>query len=227
MSRPVNVGLVLVSHSDKIATGLAELAAQMAPSVSIIAAGGMDDGGIGTSYDKVHGAVTELTEKDLEVLLLTDLGSATMTVEAVVEEFSEGVRFQDAPLVEGAVAAAVTAEQGGSLQAAANAAVSAGAEYEKPETTAQPAEESGGTYSRTAVVADESGLHARPAAQVAAMAGQYEGDIFINDTAADSIMELMALGIKKGDTVTVSTDDPDCHRAVDKIAAAISAGLDS
>ncbi|MDO5724608.1 MAG: dihydroxyacetone kinase phosphoryl donor subunit DhaM [Flaviflexus sp.] len=218
---------MFVSHSDQIARGLVELAAQMAPSVSMKAAGGMDDGGIGTSYDKVLTAVKELLEEDLEVLLLTDLGSATMTVEAVVEEFSSGVHFQDAPLVEGAVAASVTAEQGGTLLACANAAVSAGAEYEAPEMTAQPADEAGGTYSRTAVVADDAGLHARPAAQVAAMAGQYEGDIFINETPADSIMEMMTLGIKKGDTVTVSTDDPECHRAVDKIAAAIAAGLDS
>lgn len=222
----MTVGLVLVSHSEQIAAGLAELAGQMAPSVRIIPAGGMDGGGLGTSYDKVSGAVAELREEDLEVLLLADLGSATMIVETVVEEHSEGVLFQDAPLVEGAVAAAVACEQGAALQAVADAAVSAGADYKRPERTAQPAVESGGVYSRTAVVADELGLHARPAAQVAAMAGQYEGDIFINDVGADSIMELMALGVKKGDTVTVSTSDADCHRAVDKIAAAIAAGLD-
>ena len=59
MSQP-HVGLVLVSHSAKLAEGLAELAAQMAADVTIRSAGGLEDGGIGTSYDLIETAINDL-----------------------------------------------------------------------------------------------------------------------------------------------------------------------
>ena len=51
----MSVGLVIVSHSAQLAAGVVELAAQMAPDVVLVPAGGMDDGGIGTSLEKVMG----------------------------------------------------------------------------------------------------------------------------------------------------------------------------
>ena len=120
------VGLVIVSHSVKLAEGVVELAAQMAPDVRLRAAGGTNDGRIGTSYDKVQAAVDELRATGADVAILTDLGSATMTVESVVDLLDEDeahhVRFCDGPLVEGAVAAAVTAQVGGDLDAVQAAA---------------------------------------------------------------------------------------------------------
>lgn len=227
----VTVGLVLVSHSDDLARGLAELAEQMAPDVTIRPAGGLDDGTIGTSYEKIEAAITEVRAKDLAVLVLTDIGSATMTVEAVLEtEDSRDVVFEDAPFVEGAVAAAVAAQQGSNLWEAAGAASSSAAVYiDKLDTDSAKGpqgEDVDGTFKREAVVADEAGLHARPAAQLAALAGEYDGEIFVNGTPADSIMSMMALGIKKGDTVTVSTQDGSCWAGVDRIAEAIAVGLD-
>ena len=53
----MSVGLVLVSHSKELAQGLADVARQMAPSVTIVPAGGTDDGGIGTSFDLISAAV--------------------------------------------------------------------------------------------------------------------------------------------------------------------------
>lgn len=227
----ISVGLVLVSHSDQIASGLAELAGQMAADVKVVPAGGLDDGSIGTSYEKIENAISSLRSEGLSVLVLTDLGSATMTVEAVLETLEDReVVFEDAPFLEGAIAAAVAAQQGDDVWAAAGAASGAAAIFiDKLDTT--PAPESGsettdGVFKREAVVADEAGLHARPAAQVAALAGQYDGEIFINDAEADSIMSIMALGIKQGETVVVSTKDPKCWAGVDKIADAIEAGLD-
>ncbi len=115
------VGLVIVSHSVALADGVVELASQMAKDVPLRAAGGTDDGRIGTSYDKVSDAVTELRTAGHDVAILTDLGSATMTVEAVLDLLDEGeaahVRLIDGPLVEGTVAAAVTAQVGGDLDA--------------------------------------------------------------------------------------------------------------
>ena len=115
------VALVIVSHSTKLAEGVVELASQMARDVELRAAGGTDDGRIGTSFDKVNNAVAELRAAGYDVAILTDLGSATMTVEAVLDFFDDDelthVKFSDGPLVEGAVAAAVTAQIGGDLDA--------------------------------------------------------------------------------------------------------------
>lgn len=122
----VQVALVIVSHSAQLAAGLVELASQMAKDVELRAAGGTDDGRIGTSFDKVNDAVTELRAAGHDVAVLTDLGSATMTVESVLDLLDEDeaahVRFADGPLVEGAVAAAVTAQVGGDLDAVVGAA---------------------------------------------------------------------------------------------------------
>ncbi len=123
----MSVALVIVSHSEKLADGIVELAEQMARDVPLRAAGGTEDGRIGTSFDKVFDAVTELRQAGHDVVILTDLGSATMTVESVLDflDDDEGdhVRFADGPLVEGAVAAAVTAQVGGTLADVAQAAL--------------------------------------------------------------------------------------------------------
>ena len=115
------VALVVVSHSVQLAEGVVELAAQMARDVELRAAGGTDDGRIGTSFDKVNAAGTERRAAGHDVAILTDLGSATMTVESVLDLLDddelEHVRFSDGPLVEGTVAAAVTAQVGGDLEA--------------------------------------------------------------------------------------------------------------
>ncbi len=124
------VGIVIASHSDLLARGVAELAGQMAPSVAIGAAGGLEDGGLGTSYDRIEEALEAVLAAvdgpGSGAVVLTDLGSATMTAESVVEmsETPERVRLVDTALVEGAVAAAVRAEVGDSLDAVARAAAS-------------------------------------------------------------------------------------------------------
>lgn len=113
MSRPT--ALLLVSHSAQLAAGVAEVAEQMAPDVLIRPAGGTEDGRIGTSYDLVDQAVSGLLEEGAQaVVLLTDLGSAALTAESVLE-LRDDARLQlaDAPFVEGAVAAAVAAQGDG------------------------------------------------------------------------------------------------------------------
>ena len=119
----MSIAFVIVSHSAKLAQGVVELAQQMAKDIEFRAAGGTDDGAIGTSFDAIYSAVEELTGAGHQVVLLTDLGSADMTVEAVLEVVDgDVVRFCPGPLVEGAVAAAVTAQVGGDLDAVAEAA---------------------------------------------------------------------------------------------------------
>ena len=127
------VSLVVVSHSGRLAAGVAELAAQMAPAVTILAAGGLEDGGIGTSFDTVQAALEQATADGGQAVVLTDLGSAVLTTESVLEflepEQAERITLADAPLVEGAVAAAVEAENGADGPAVAAAAEAAGALY--------------------------------------------------------------------------------------------------
>ncbi|QQU79568.1 PTS-dependent dihydroxyacetone kinase phosphotransferase subunit DhaM [Corynebacterium striatum] len=231
MAEP-KVGLVLVSHSAKLAEGLAELAGQMAADVRIAAAGGLESGEIGTSYDLIESAINDLLGEGLAVVVLTDLGSATMTVESVLEFLDdEPVKFVDAPLVEAAIAAATAAQQGDDLDevdVAAERAIEVFVPKKVAERKADVAD--GDAYSRSATVADAAGLHARPAAKVAEMAAEASGDIVIafdDDRAdADSAMMLMSLGAAQGDTVTIIGDSAD-KPIVDKIADAIADGLDN
>jgi PTS hybrid protein len=107
------VGIVVVSHSADIASGTVALASQMAgPDVRIEGAGGTRDGGLGTDADRVREAIADADQGD-GVIVLGDLGSAFLTARAVLAGRENGhVRLVDAPLVEGAVAAAVTASAG-------------------------------------------------------------------------------------------------------------------
>jgi phosphoenolpyruvate---glycerone phosphotransferase subunit DhaM len=117
------VGIVVVSHSSDLARGLADLAGQVAgPDVSIEPAGGLPDGGLGTDDDRVREAIKRADRGD-GVVVLCDLGSAILTVRHVLERSSNGhVVLADAPLVEGAVTAAVVSSAGSSLQDVAQAA---------------------------------------------------------------------------------------------------------
>lgn len=103
------VGIVIVSHSQKLAEGVVDLASLMAPETPMRAAGGMDDGGFGTSFEKINTAIDEIYSDD-GVIILMDMGSAVMTTEMVLEMMEDRkVTMVDCPVVEGAIAAAVVA----------------------------------------------------------------------------------------------------------------------
>jgi phosphoenolpyruvate---glycerone phosphotransferase subunit DhaM len=117
------VSIVVVSHSADLAAGVAELARQMAgEDVAILPAGGGPDGGLGTDEDRVREALSH-ADRGAGVLILGDIGSSLLTVRHVLERNRNGhVRLADAPLVEGAVAAAVTASAGRPLEEVLEAA---------------------------------------------------------------------------------------------------------
>jgi phosphoenolpyruvate---glycerone phosphotransferase subunit DhaM len=124
MSAAPAVGIVLVSHSAELAEGAANLAAQVSGgTVIIIAAGGTDDGDLGTSAAKVGRGLSQ-ADQGAGVVVLPDLGSAVLTVRAVLEirGNDENVLLADAPFVEGAVAATVAAAAGGDVKAVVAAA---------------------------------------------------------------------------------------------------------
>ena len=109
------VGIVIVSHSQRIAEGVVELCRQMAPTVPMAAAGGLPGGEIGTDFERIYEAIASVGGDD-GVAVLFDLGSALMTTEMVMEQFEDiPVKLVNAPIVEGAVVAAVTAEGGATL----------------------------------------------------------------------------------------------------------------
>ena len=116
------VGIVLVSHSPKLAAGLADLLAQVASDgVPVAVAGGTSDGRLGTDPDRIREAVAEVDRGD-GVVVIPDLGSAVLAVKSVLEFLDGEVVLVDAPFVEGAVSAAVIASTGAPLDAVADAA---------------------------------------------------------------------------------------------------------
>ncbi|MEG1618792.1 MAG: dihydroxyacetone kinase phosphoryl donor subunit DhaM [Eubacterium sp.] len=110
------VGIVIVSHSQKIAEGAKELALQMAPEAKIAAAGGLSDGSIGTDMEKIANAINKVMSED-GVIMLVDMGSAIMTSEMAIEmsEHPEKIKIVDTPVVEGAVYGAVESTIGSKM----------------------------------------------------------------------------------------------------------------
>jgi dihydroxyacetone kinase phosphotransfer subunit len=115
------VGIVVVSHSQKIAEGAKELAHQMAPDAVIVAAGGMSDGSIGTDVAKIHEGIEEAQSED-GVVILVDLGSAIMSSEMAIEMMPENekIRIVDTPIIEGTIFGAVEASIGSSFEQVIN-----------------------------------------------------------------------------------------------------------
>jgi dihydroxyacetone kinase phosphotransfer subunit len=118
------VGIVLISHSSGLAEGAAELAGQIAGGARVVPAGGTEDGQLGTSTRLIRDAIGK-ADQGAGVLLIPDLGSSVLSARAVLADLeadAPAVVLADAPFVEGAVSAAVTASIGADLDAVARAA---------------------------------------------------------------------------------------------------------
>jgi phosphocarrier protein FPr len=125
------VNLVLVSHSRKLAEGVAELARQMSSEAVRIAVAA----GVGDNWQEFGTDAVEIAEKIQDiytedgVLILMDLGSAILSAETALEflplEMHDHLRFCPAPFVEGAIAAGVQAGLGSNLDAVYQEAVGA------------------------------------------------------------------------------------------------------
>lgn len=226
----MSVGLVIVSHSSKIADGTAELAAQMAPSVTMRAAGGTDEDAIGTSFDKVSRALVEAESGD-GVVILCDLGSAVLTAETALDFLDDDERSRvsiaDAPLVEGTVAAAVAAETGGDIAAVVAAAEHAGRGGPSGTDGAAVTKnaEPGGPVTRSVTLVNRDGLHARPAADFVKKASEFDAHVTVNGVDAKSLLGIMSLGLVKGRDVDLSATGPDASAAVSDLAELIETGF--
>ncbi len=110
------VGIVIVSHSAKLAEGVVEVAKMTAPDVPIIAAGGMDDGSTGTSCRKIINAVKKIYSDD-GVAIIADIGSSILSAEMAMEILKKPkLKLLDCPIVEGAVVAAIEAQLNKNLE---------------------------------------------------------------------------------------------------------------
>lgn len=226
----MTVSIVVVSHSEKIADGAVELAAQMAPDVIILPAGGTDDGRIGTSLEKVLAAL-ERAGGDGTVVV-TDLGSAVMTAESALEflENPGGVLLADAPLVEGLVAAAVAAQGGADVQAVRKAAEAArGAASHPgpagPETGPEPVTSAPPDCTGDFELVNQAGMHARPAAKVAGGLASLNAEVTINGVDGASMTGLMTLGAGKGTVLHVEAWGADAEQAVAYVGGLVEAGF--
>ncbi|TFD33488.1 HPr family phosphocarrier protein [Cryobacterium cryoconiti] len=210
-----------------IAEGLVDLARQMAPHARMIAAGGTDDGQIGTSFAKVVGGI-EQADLGEGVVLLCDLGSAILTSETALDFLDDDVRSRvrivDAPLVEGGVAAAVAAEVGGDLESVVRAARSAAGAEPAPSTNAAESPPPS-LVTRTVTLVNKDGLHARPAADFAKLASTFTARVTVNGKDASSLLAVMSLGLTRGMTAQISSADPDGAAAVAALGDLLESGF--
>jgi dihydroxyacetone kinase phosphotransfer subunit len=130
------VGLVVVSHSERAAEGIVEVAAEMAGDTAIEHAGGGPEGGLGTVVSDIEAAIERVaaaggSEGDTEVVVLVDLGSAVMNAELAVETAAVEAVLADAPVLEGAVNAAVEASSPKATLESVRAAAEDAREYRK------------------------------------------------------------------------------------------------
>ena len=231
------VGIVVVSHSDALAQGVVTLAREMGPHPPPLeAAGGTDEPGVlGTDAQRVRAAI-ERAMSDDGVLVLMDLGSALMSAEFAIELLDDPpgkVLLSEAPLVEGAVAAAVSASGGASLEEVAAEARGAlamktsqlGVSDVAPVDEAPPAPPAG--PQAVLEVRNAIGLHARPAARFVETVGRFDADVTVAKgpngvpVRARSLTNVVALGARFGDTLLVSASGPqadDVLRALAQLA---------
>jgi phosphoenolpyruvate---glycerone phosphotransferase subunit DhaM len=113
------VGIVIVSHSPKVAEGTADMVREMVGTeIRVAYCGGNPDGGLGTDVAAIQAAI-ERVFSPAGVAVLVDLGGAEtnseMAIELLPEQRRQHVVICNAPIVEGAVMAATEASGGASL----------------------------------------------------------------------------------------------------------------
>jgi phosphocarrier protein FPr len=231
------VGLALVSHSPDLVRGLRDLLLQMEPDVPIGIAGGTDDGEIGTSLDLINAALDDADRGD-GAIVLYDLGSAEMTAETALEFLDEDRRERcllvDAPLVEGALAAAGAAGGGADVtEVAAAARTARGSDTEGSDAEADAADTGDFTaeHAATLEVRNAQGLHARPAGQIVRAVRPLDATVRVerSDTGesanAASMLALVGLGATAGTKVVVHAGGRQAQEAIAQVRALVDEGF--
>ena len=234
------VGIVIVSHSYRIAEGVAELAREMGgPDVALETAGGLDlpDHPIGTDAVMVMAAIERAWSPD-GVLVLMDLGSAVLSTEMALDllddERRDRILLCEAPLVEGAVAAAVTAKLGASLEAVAAEArgglagkiAHLGVASPPAPGVAEPSPAAEDGAMVRLLVPNPHGLHARPAARFVQTATPFDAAITVRNLTngrgpadARSLNAVATLGVAKDHEIEVRAAGPQAQEALAALVA--------
>jgi len=234
-------GIVVVSHSAQVAEGAVALARQMASDdVRLEAAGGSEEtpDGIGTDAMRVMAAIERAADGGSDVLVLMDLGSAVLSTETALQfldpALAERVRLCSAPIVEGTVAAAVTASGGADIDTVAREALR-GLEPKRAQLDDVPAE----AASAQGAVDDgddweilelgitiPNGLHARPAARFVQLAAGFDAEIRVTNATtgagpadASSLTDIATLGAREGHAVTIRARGSQATEALAAIRA--------
>lgn len=226
------VGIVIVSHSAKLAAGVQELAIQMVQGdVKIAVAAGIDDqeNPFGTDVMQVYQAI-ESVYSDRGVVVLMDLGSAVlsaeMALEFLLEEQRDKVRLCEAPLVEGTIAAVVQAANGADIEqvlAEARGALAAKAAQLGTRILNADARVIKISDSKEIriTVQNQMGLHARPAAKFVATASHFQSDITVRNVTSGSesangksINQVITLSIRQGDEIAIAASGLDADEAL-------------
>lgn len=243
--------IVVVSHSRRLADGVAEIASQMAPGVVVRGVGGLDDD-LGTDARAVRGAVADLLDAGHQVLLTADLGSALMVAEIVVEEEARPAEGRcalavDCPVVRGTLAAAVAARAGGDAGSCARAAVRTATDWAAARDAAdwpapagrgrganggrdalgalgaggargaRGAGERAPSARRSVRLTDPAGLHARPAAALAALLDDERARMRVGGSPATTLQEILALGLHGRTRLEVTVTGPHAERTLDRV----------
>lgn len=246
--------IVVVSHSRRLADGVAEIASQMAPGVVVRGVGGLGDD-LGTDARAVRGAVADLLDAGHQVLLTADLGSALMVAEIVVEEEARPAEGRcalavDCPVVRGTLAAAVAARAGGDAGSCARAAVRTATDWAAARDAAdwpapagrgrganggrgasgasgalgaggaadaRGAGERAPSARRSVRLTDPAGLHARPAAALAALLDDERARMRVGGSPATTLQEILALGLHGRTRLEVTVTGPHAERTLDRV----------
>jgi multiphosphoryl transfer protein len=248
------VGLVIVSHSARLADGVAEVAREMAgPDVALEVAGGLDlpDRPLGTDAALVARAIERAYSAD-GVVVLMDLGSAVLSAEMALDllppEYRDHVLLCEAPLIEGAVAAAVTARLGAPLEQVAEEArqglrskaahlasdgPGGAPSTEAPHWDAATEAGAGERHTLRFAVANPLGLHARPAARFVQTVGRFDVDVLVTNLSTGhgpasgrSLNAVATLGVRQGHEVLVEARGPQAAGALDALRALADRGFD-
>lgn len=214
------IGLVIVSHSYSLAQGVVELVREIGGAdLRVAAAGGLDlpDHPIGTDAALIQAAIDSVYSP-AGVLVLMDMGSAILSAEMALEmmpaDRRERVVLSPAPLVEGAVTAAVQIKLGqpmeqivqelqGALQPKQTHFTTADSETSPTDEQAHPAEQS-----LRLTIVNPLGLHARPAARIVQTAGRFQAKVQLRNittgsprVSAASLNSIATLGVRQGHEV--------------------------
>jgi multiphosphoryl transfer protein len=231
MEDNIMVGIVVVSHSARLAEGVRELALQMTQGrVPLAIAGGIDDpeNPIGTDAMQVLEAINQVYSNE-GVVVFMDLGSALLSAETALEFLSDEQRphvfLSSAPLIEGVLAAAVQSSVGSTpAQIIAEAEGALAVKIDQLGDTAAialtdsvpPLSTAGEQI--TLPVLNRLGLHARPAARFVSTAGRFAAEITVykgdRHANAKSINQIATLGVRQGDDIVVTADGPEAKEAL-------------